>query len=1356
MRFLLNALLAFLCLSSVTLATTPGSLDLTFIHGTGANSTIYSSLELPDGKILIGGSFSSVHGISISGIARLNLDGSLDDSFTPPPSNNSVYDIIRLSDGKLLLGGYSFDSGSYRGVIRLNEDGSIDATFDAGTNIDGNVFTLKLQADGKILAAGDSIIRLNPDGTKDHSFALGTGPNADIKDIEYLSSGKILICGFFTDYNGSDRRRIARLNADGSLDTTFGWEGSGSSGRIEQIVELTDGSILLGGNFYNINGINCNNLALLKSNGKEAIPFRPIVDGIVYFLDLLSDGRILIAGSLSSINDQDSENFALLRADGEVDLEFNTESAASGSVHSVCQLSDGNLLIGGNFTTYGQTLVGNYARLNGPNIGAEPAISHLSQTYGEEGDSINIYGSNLGLLTGLKLNGDVTVTPNVISEQVAQFYVPANATYGALTLVTENSEISSASWFYPIPGLPGSYDPRFDVGVGASGTVYALAEDALGRLIVAGSFSSFNGRSCDDIVRLNQDGSIDTTFKPPSSNSSLRCVKLQPDGKILVGGSQIGSRYGVVRLNTDGTLDTSFDASATTTTVNSDVYAIDLQADGQILIGGRFTRGIARLNSDGTIDNTFDVGSGIPNGLSTIVYAVKVLDSGYILAGGNFSKFNEVAAKYLMKLDQNGSLDTSFTTTGSGISRAVYSIELQADGKIFAGGLFSSVDGDSSHKYLARFESDGRLDESFSPSPNTIVYSLSALNDGRIAIAGDFTAVNGSARNYVAIIHADGELDLGYNTVNGPSARVRTILAQSDSSLIIGGEFATINGKAHARVAKLFGDEGKAAPKITSFQPDSGAPGETLTLYGSNLLDVSNIEFSGGASASFTPLSELSGQVIIPDNAMSGPIIAQNPYGSNQSNSIFQRNDAPTVSIASIPTSAVYAGDVITISGQNFYEVTSVHIGVFNAEFEILSATSMSITIPDGAPTERISLLSPSGNVVSSSDLTVILMPPSFPDSMTASGGVGEPFSFNFSITGEIDSVTIDSLPAGLVFDDSPLTISGIPEVDGTFSIEISASNSGGSNSATLELTIAPPPAPTISAIAPEYAIEGGDFLITGDHLLQTQEVTVNGASTSFRILSDERVAVTMSSTGGAVSLTTLQGNAVSSGEITLWSFQDDAQSVTGFGDDLFFQASPPAGLSGTIAVSAGLYHSLALGADGSVVAWGDNSSGQTDIPSAFAPSISISAGGFHSLALEADGTIAAWGRDDEGQCSGPNGVSGVIDIAAGDYHSLALLEDGSVQAWGDDLSGQVDVPGGLGSVIAVDAHGDVSAALKANGEIVVWGDDQFDQANIPTEASNLIDISVGQFHMLGLKADGTVVAWGMNSYGPGAFQLFT
>ncbi|MEN8743570.1 MAG: putative Ig domain-containing protein [Lentimonas sp.] len=1346
-RKFLITLFCFLSLSPVAFSTTPGSLDLTFNVGTGASNFILSSIEQADGKIVIGGNFTSVNGVSASRIARLNLDGTVDFTFVPPSSNSTTRCIANLPDGKLLVGGYSFASSSRYGIARLNADGTLDAAFDASA-VEGivgeDVYSIALQSDGKVLIGGsftEKIARLNADGSPDTSFDVGSGANNTIYAIKVLDGGKILVGGNFTSMNGVNRLRIARLNSDGSVDESFGFDGAGASSTVYCLEELEHGEIVIGGNFSSVNGITRKCLATLNSKGELVSGYSSNISSSVRSLQTLEDGRILIGGDFYAINEQSVGHIALLHANGDLDQGFDTSSAAPNWVYTITKLSGGKLFIGGAFTSFGSDSMNRIARLYGPGESSQPTFASLSEPYGEEGDTFTIYGSNLTSLTGIEFAGGLAANYSILSDTSVVVTVPTGITPGPITLTSNLNDVESPAWFYPVPGMPGTYDPRLSVGIGANSTVYTLAKDSEGKLLVAGDLSSFNGISFNLMIRLHPDGRIDNTFTPLTGSSYLKCVLIQPDGKILVGGSKVGTHKGIARLNADGTLDASFDASAV---ADNYVYSIALQSDGKVLIGGSFTRKIARLNADGSPDVSFDVGSGA----NSTVNALRVLDNGQILVGGGFSSFNGTAVKYLAELNSDGNLNSAFTTIGSGINGTIYSIELQAAGKILAGGSFSSVDGNSAYKYLARFEASGQLDQSFNPTPNSTIYSLSSLEDGRIAIAGNFTSVDGSARNYVAIIHADGELDLGYNTVNGPSARVRAILTQSDSSLIIGGEFATLYGQAPARIAKLFGDDSKAAPAITSFTPASGAPGETLTLYGSNLLDVTAIEFSGGARASFIPLSELSGQVIIPEFAMSGPILAQNPYGSNTNESIFQRNDTPTVSIASIPTAAVYAGDVITISGQNFYEVTGVFIGVLNAEFEILSATSMSITVPEGALTDTLSLQSPSGTVVSSSDLTVILMPPSFPDPMTASGVVGEPFSFNFRITGEIDSVTIDPLPAGLVFNDLLLTISGIPEVDDTFNIEISASNSGGSNSITLELTIAPPPPPSISAIAPEYAIEDGEFLVTGDHLLQTQEVTVNETSTSFRILSDERVAVTMPATGGAISLTTLQGNVVSSEDVTLWSFIDNLQSVSGFGDDSLLQASPPTNLSGTIAISAGLYHSLALGADGSVVAWGDDSSGQANIPSSLAPSISISAGGFHSLALEADGTIAAWGRDDEGQCSGPNGRSGVIDIAAGDYHSLALLADGSVLGWGGNWSGQVNVPAGLGGVVAIDAHGDVSAALKANGEIVVWGNDQFEQTNIPTEASNLIAISVGQFHVLGLKADGTAVAWGMNSYG--------
>ena len=128
-------------------------------------------------------------------------------------------------------------------------------------------------------------------------------------------------------------------------------------------------------------------------------------------------------------------------------------------------------------------------------------------------------------------------------------------------------------------------DPSFNTGTGFNGTVYGTIEQPNGKLLVFGSFSTFNGTARARIARLNQDGSLDTSFLPSSSSSTIYCAALLADGKILVGGSSIGSapsRYWVARLNADGSLDALFDPGSS---FDSTVYALSVQSDGKIVVG---------------------------------------------------------------------------------------------------------------------------------------------------------------------------------------------------------------------------------------------------------------------------------------------------------------------------------------------------------------------------------------------------------------------------------------------------------------------------------------------------------------------------------------------------------------------------------------------------------------------------------------------------------------------------------------------------------------------------------------------------------------------------------------------------
>ena len=193
----------------------------------------------------------------------------------------------------------------------------------------------------------------------------------------------------------------------------------------------------------------------------------------------------------------------------------------------------------------------------------------------------------------------------------------------------------------------------------------------------------------------------------------------------------------------------------------------------------------------------------------------------------------------------------------------------------------------------------------------------------------------------------------------------------------------------------------------------------------------------------------------------------------------------------------------------------------------------------------------------------------------------------------------------------------------------------------------------------------------------------------------------------------------------------------------------PPTGLHGVTAIAAGMFHNLALKADGKVIGWSISPGahydvGQSTIPADLSGVVAIAAGYDHSLALKSDGIVAAWGAD-SAQMTPPPGLGNVTAIAAGGY-SLALKSDGTVVQWGWEMPSQV--PAGLTGVVAIAAGGVHNMALKSDGTVVAWGLNSEGQATVPADLSGVVAIAAGGCHSLALKSDGTVVAWGLNSEG--------
>ena len=326
------------------------------------SGSVYSIAQQPDGKILVGGSFKTYGGETRQGIARLNLDGTIDYSFDSSngintENSNRITGIIPLANGKILIGGefQSYSGIARRGIARLNRDGSLDVSFTASLN-SGYLEKILFQTDGKILIGGNydgvngnnqpNFARLNSDGTVDTNFLMGTGANAQVQSIQLQPDGKILIAGDFYQYNRISRDGIARINSDGSLDPTLNT--GNIDGQVYGILLQPDGKILVRGYFNAINGIQRVRLARINADGGVDSSFNPGAGpyGIILDFALQTDGKIIIAGTFTSYNNTVYNNLARLNTDGSLDSTFLSGTGFNSYVRSVLFQKDQRLLFG--------------------------------------------------------------------------------------------------------------------------------------------------------------------------------------------------------------------------------------------------------------------------------------------------------------------------------------------------------------------------------------------------------------------------------------------------------------------------------------------------------------------------------------------------------------------------------------------------------------------------------------------------------------------------------------------------------------------------------------------------------------------------------------------------------------------------------------------------------------------------------------------------------------------------------------------------------------------------------------------------------------------------------------------------
>jgi uncharacterized delta-60 repeat protein len=397
--------------------------------------------------------------------------------------------------------------------------------------------------------------------------------------------------------------------------------------------------------------------------------------------------------------------------------------------------------------------------LIGPGISSSAVVQILdAQTYNQPPGSLDPAFNTNGF------NGDVSALALQSNGQLL-----AGGNFTAVGPVAESRVARLNS--------DGSLDTAFLNGLaGADAPVNALICQTDNRIMVGGAFTTVDGVRRNFIARLMTDGSLDTSFNPGSGAD-----------------------------NTVNALAETFLTSGT-----NSVRAL--------YVGGAFgafngssSPGIIRLKNNGTVDGGFNVGSGAAGQIYDIaVYPTNSIYAGKVLVGGSFANFNGIVITNLARLNVDGSLDTNFNANlGFGPSGTVQALAIQAGGQVLVGGSFTNFNG-TVVSCMVRLNPDGTLDTSFIAAIGTgadgSVDGIALQADNRIVLVGNFTQFNGVTRNHITRLLPTGATDPTINFGSGANGTVNAVVYQpADAKLVIGGAFTQYDGQPAAGIARIYG-----------------------------------------------------------------------------------------------------------------------------------------------------------------------------------------------------------------------------------------------------------------------------------------------------------------------------------------------------------------------------------------------------------------------------------------------------------------------------------------------------------------------------------------------------------------------
>ncbi len=874
---------------------------------------------------------------------------------TPIPGDNEWHRVLLQPDGNRLMIGYAPQVTDKFAVARYTPTGPLDTTF--GNNgsavhapAPGNAqaWAAALQPDGKIVLAGYSrngstrfaLMRLNADGSVDNGFAsggavtaIGAG-DAAAYAIALQADGRIL-AGGYSMLSGRKVFTVARYNADGTLDTTYGGGGfyvrvAGTTDSvIHSLLLLPDGTLLAAGD--SSNGTGDIDVVHLNANGGFINTYGSISSPNVvnlaggWDMAMQPDGKILIVGATqipatSTFNAFQDLAVVRFNADGTIDTAFGGRGTGIANLFQNTGTTSGNMGYGlalqpdGKIVASGTVMSANGS--TGMAAGRLNADGSSDTMWGSSGhlslSDVGVPSPRTGYGIARRADGGFVVAGGAIPFDRADFDALTVSLDAAGGTDAFNGNHGTAGW------------ALLDLGsIAASAQATALQGD--GKLVVAGYAqdpardSPFVTPFTGVLARYNADGSLDTSFGNNGFANpawAVYAVALQSDGKIVIGGDKLtdqggccGASVAFARYDANGTPDTLFgNAGQMVLTPFGEeyIFAVAIQTDGKIFGAGQHLNGtefdslFVRLNANGSPDATFGSAGrlqmDLDPGNSDASRAVAIQADGKVVAT-SYAALSGVFKAVRFNID--GTLDTGFGSNGVAsvampeTNSVATSLALQADGRIVLGGW--GHNGTNLDFQLARLLPNGAPDTSFGSGGtvandfggDNVLYGLALTASGKIVGVGqdgpDFAVVQ-----YLANGTPDAGFGSGGNSaidVNGPNDVAYSVSVAGDGSLYVAGNasgafgWIRVAGDAGAltlsRTSVDFGGESMGTTSLPRTVTLTNGTNATITVTGITVSD-GQFAFTSGCTT-LAPGASCSIDVTFKPTPTAGALNSTNP-----------------------------------------------------------------------------------------------------------------------------------------------------------------------------------------------------------------------------------------------------------------------------------------------------------------------------------------------------------------------------------------------------------------------------------------------------------------------------------------------